>query len=220
VPPVDAARPTASSVAEGDTPYRAEVMQQYWTFAPSGVHYAHHGALRVLRDDPPPVQVIAIPSWPSSHPHHLATSSTSRLVSLQEISGQARSGWVMLGVVMRPSRKLKKNDLWLYDITWQQDRVPYLHDESGGSRRLLSYSATAFPDQPKTHYVYAIPADSTDIHLSDFQPFRELDPAGWKIYEYDATGRAVITIHLGFDYGKAPSTAPPSPGDIFRALPH
>lgn len=198
-------------------PYRVLVMQQYWAFAPDTVHYAHHGEMEVLVDDAYAVQVVSLPSSPDVRPHDATVSSNIKLLSVRELPG--RGGWVDLGVVIAPAARARKDDVLIYDVAWQQARVPYLH-EQGATHRLLSLSgATAFVDNPRTQYVFAIPGNCTNISVYDMKPFRQREVGGWKLYEYDSTGLTRHTIHLGFDFNGAPAAPPPPASEVFAGLP-
>lgn len=220
-PPVPA---SVAAVPQGP-PFRARLMQQYWAFSPGGAHYATHGELEILRDDPPAARVVLLPSWPQVPPHDMKVSPNIKVMGTPELApngGPAQKnvpGWVLLAVDVKSLQPLKAHDVLRYDVSWDQVRVPYLHDEGGGVHRLLSISGAGFPDHPRNQYVFAIPDNCTDIHLSDVQPVRTRKVPGWTIYEYDTSNLPHMVIHLAFAFGPAPTQPAPSAADIFRELP-
>ncbi len=200
----------------GVAPYRATLMQQYWVFSPAGIEYHHHGELDVLKDNPGGLESVTVPVWPGSRLEHVSISRTIATPQFRESWGVNSQ---IVGVFLHPSTLLKKGQVLSYDINWGQDRVPYLHDEQGGNHRLLSLSFTRFRDNPTTLYAFAIPADCTGISTFDTLPTRRARIGDWLLFLYDTTKLPRATIHIAFNYGPMPTSAPPSAKTVYHMNP-
>lgn len=196
-------------------PYRSLVRCSYYTYFPDKTRFAHHGELEVLDPACPPVQVLQVPVYPEHRPENLTTSSNLEILRMFEIPGS--NPQVALALLVRPKSPLAKGAVWAYDIEWEQKRVPYLHDEQGGDDRLMSLTVGAAVDRPQTWYVMAVPDNVSGFSITDFKPQQRHVP-GWTMLEFNATGLARSTMHVGFRFGGPPSAPPPSPAEVFRAL--
>ncbi|NDD27360.1 MAG: hypothetical protein EB084_03740 [Proteobacteria bacterium] len=203
-------------MAAAGPPYVPQVMLEYLAFRPSGCHIAHQGEMRVVDEACPPVGVMAVPAWPDCPMENLVHSKSVQIVSTERVPGP--QGYPLIQIAVRPSVKLPAGSVWSYFLEWDQRRVPFLHDERGGSERLLSLTVGAFKDGPRTRYCVAVPDNVKDLRCFDYEPFRRRSAKGWTLLDYDTTNQARATIHVGFTFTKEPAEKPPTSSAAFTFL--
>lgn len=215
--------PTAPPVAQApsgappavERPYVPQVMMEYMAFAPGNNVISHHGEMLVLDPQCPPVGVMSMPSWPQEPLEKIIHTRSVAIVSTNRTPGP--QGYPIIQVVVRPTEKQALKGLWTYDLSWEQRRVPYLH-ERGGPNRFLSLTVQSFKDGPRTRYCVAVPDNVIGLFCTDYPPFRRRSMNGWTMLDYDTTNVPSATIHVGFRFNGTPATPPPAFADVFAAL--
>lgn len=213
-PPAPPHADLSDSGYRGPKPYRNDVSLEYWAFSPKRTWYVARGELTALVDGSVAVSPIRNPTYAGVATENVTVSPTARLLELNR--KPHFQGYSSVGPVLQPAKPLRARDVFKYELSWTEARVPYLHDDRPPFY-MLSIRIDPFPDEPHTEFHFAIPDTATQIATTDLQPAGSRRFPGWIVYDYVARKGLQSLIHITYNVSGDPRNPPPAADLVFGA---